>query len=43
VRPDEAEKIKSKIKESNSYSIIDKITVKVDERKDAYTATFSNL
>ncbi len=43
VRPDEAEKIKSKIKENNSYSIIDKITVKVDERKDAYTATFSNL
>ena len=43
VRPDEAEKIKSFIKENQSYSIIDKVTVKVDERKNAYTATFSNL
>ncbi len=43
VRPDEAEKIKSKIREIGTYSIIDKLTVKLDERKDIYVAQFSNL
>lgn len=43
VRPDEAEKIKSKIKEKGIYTIIDKITVRLNERLDIYQAEFSNL
>ena len=43
VRPDEAEKIKSKIKELGSYKIIDKISVKLNEKKDMYEATLLNL
>lgn len=43
VRPDEAEKIKSKIRELGQYSVIDKITVKLNEKKDLYEAEFSNL
>jgi len=43
VRPDEAEKIKSKIRESGSYKVIDKVTVKLNERRDVYEALLSNL
>lgn len=45
VRPDESEKIKSKIKEMGTgvYTIIDKVTVKLNERKDVYQALLSNL
>ena len=43
VRPDEAEKIKSKIKELGQYTVIDKITVKLNSKKDIYEASFSNL
>ncbi|MBU5425120.1 protease Lon-related BREX system protein BrxL [Tissierella pigra] len=43
VRPDEAEKIKSKIKELGQYTVIDNITVKLNEKKDIYEAEFSNL
>src|SRR4051812_7778273 len=43
VRPDEAEKVKSKIKELGRYTVIDKITVKLNEKKDVYEAEFSNL
>jgi len=43
VRPDEAEKVKSKIKEIGNYKIIDKVTVKLNEKKDIYEATLSNL
>ena len=43
VRPDEAEKIKSKIRETGYYTVIDKITVMLNERRDIYEATFSNL
>lgn len=43
VRPDEAEKIKSKIRENGSYTVIDKITVKLNEKADRYEAEFSNL
>ena len=38
VRPDEAEKIKSKIRENGSYTVIDKITVKLNEKADRYEA-----
>jgi ATP-dependent Lon protease len=43
VRPDEAEKVKSKIRELKSYTVIDKITVKLNEKQDRYEAEFSNL
>lgn len=43
VRPDEAEKVKSKIKEKGIYTVIDKITVKLNEKQDIYQAEFSNL
>lgn len=43
VRPDEAEKVKSKIKELGQYTIIDKVTVTLNYRLDRYEAEFSNL
>jgi len=43
VRPDEAEKVKSKIRESGSYKVIDKVTVKLNEKRDTYEAMLSNL
>ena len=43
VRPDEAEKVKSKIKELGSYKIIDKVTAKLNEKRDVYEAFLSNL
>lgn len=43
VRPDEAEKIKSKVRELGQFTIIDKLTVKLNERIDTYEAEFSNL
>ena len=43
VRPDEAEKIKSKIREAGSYKVIDKVTVKLNEKRDSYEALLSNL
>lgn len=43
VRPDEAEKIKSRIRELGQYSIIDKVTVALNPRVDRYEAEFSNL
>ena len=43
VRPDEAQKILSKLKELGSYSIIDVVTVKLDSKTDTYYASFSNL
>lgn len=43
VRPDEAEKVKSLIRERGSYKIIDKVTVKLNEKRDVYEALLSNL
>ncbi|WHE07611.1 protease Lon-related BREX system protein BrxL [Thermoanaerobacterium thermosaccharolyticum] len=43
VRPDEAEKVKSKIREIGKYTVIDKVSVKLNEKKDVYEAEFSNL
>ena len=43
VRPDQSEYVKSKIKENGQYTIIDKITVELDEREDKYVARFTNL
>src|ERR1035437_8134468 len=43
VHRDEAEFIKSVIKERARYKIIDRIAAQLNERKDIYEATFSNL
>lgn len=43
VRPDEAEKIKSKIREMGSFTVIDKAEAKLDPYSDTYRAVFSNL
>jgi ATP-dependent Lon protease len=43
VRPDEAQKIISRLRERGSYTVIDKITVKLNYREDVYESEFSNL
>lgn len=43
VRPDESEKVKSKIRELGKYNVIDRISVKLNEKRDVYEAEFSNL
>jgi ATP-dependent Lon protease len=43
VRPDEAEKVKSKVRELGSYKIIDKVGVKLNTKRDVYEATMWNL
>ena len=43
VRPDEAEKVKSTIRERGSLKIIDKVTVTLNEKRDVYEALLSNL
>lgn len=43
VRPDEAEKIKSLIRERGSFKVIDKVGVKLNQKKDVYEAQLSNL
>lgn len=43
VRPDEAEFVKSEVRERGRYRVIDKVTVRLDERQDAYIGSFSNL
>lgn len=43
VRPDESERIKSKIRELGQYTVIDKVSAKLDEYQDIYVASFTNL
>lgn len=43
VRPDEAEKAKSLIREKGTHKVIDKVTVKLNQKKDVYEASLSNL
>jgi len=43
VRPDEAQKILSNLRSKGSYTVIDKITVKLNIKRDIYEAEFSNL
>src|SRR3954470_9757416 len=43
VRPDEAEKVKSLIRERGSLKVIDKVTVSLNERRDVYEALLANL
>ncbi len=43
VRPDEAEKVKSSIRERGSLKVIDKVTVVLNEKRDVYEALLANL
>ena len=43
VRPDEAQKILSVLRERGSFTVIDKLTVKLNIKEDRYEAEFSNL
>ena len=43
VRPDEAQKILSILRQRGSYTVIDKITVYLNIKRDFYEAEFSNL
>ena len=43
VRPDEAQKILSLLRERGSYTVIDRITVVLNTKEDRYEAMFSNL
>ena len=43
VRPDEAQKVLSALRERGAYTVIDKVTVVLNIKKDRYEAEFSNL
>ncbi len=43
VRPDEAQKVLSILRERGSYTVIDRITAKLNIKQDRYEAEFSNL
>lgn len=43
VRPDEAQKVLSLLRQRGSHTVIDKITVNLNIKKDTYEAEFSNL
>ena len=43
VRPDEAQKILSRLRSQGSHTVIDRVTVHLDLRKNRYFAEFSNL
>lgn len=43
VRPDEAEKIKRDIREKGTYKVIDKVSVRLNEKKDVYEAQLVSL
>lgn len=43
VRPDEAQKVLSRLRSRGSHAIIDMVTVRLDIKKDCFFAEFSNL
>ena len=43
VRPDEAQKVLSRLRKKGSYTVIDMITAGLDMKRNLYTASFSNL
>ena len=43
VRPDEFQKVLSKLRKKGSYTVIDMITARLDMRRNIYIASFSNL
>ena len=43
VRPDEAQKVLSKLRQNGSHTVIDMISVQLNLKKDRYEASFTNL
>lgn len=43
VRPDEAQKVLSQLRQKGSHTVIDMVTVSLNMKEDRYEATFSNL
>ncbi len=43
VRPDEAQKVLSRLRKKGSYTVIDMITARLDMKQNLYIASFSNL
>ena len=43
VRPDEAEKVKSLVREKGTYKVIDKVSVQLNEKRDVYEAQLLGL
>jgi ATP-dependent Lon protease len=43
VRPDESEAVKSKVRERGRFNVIDRVTVKLNERADIYQGILMNL
>jgi ATP-dependent Lon protease len=43
VRPDEAQKILSRLREKGAHTIIDMVSVQLNIKKDQYEATFTNM
>ena len=43
VRPDEAQKVLSRLRKKGSYTIIDMVTARLDMKRNLYVASFSNL
>lgn len=43
VRPDEAQKVLSRLRSRGSHTVIDMVTVRLDIKKDCFFAEFSNL
>ncbi len=43
VRPDEAERVKSRIREQGRFTVIDRVTVTLNDKQDRYEALLMNL
>ena len=43
VRPDEAQKVLSRLRKKGSYTVIDMVTARLDMKRNLYGASFSNL
>ena len=43
VRPDEAQKVLSRLRKNGSYTVIDRVTARLDMKRNLYIASFSNL
>ena len=43
VRPDEAERVKSRIREQGRFTVIDRVSVTLNDRADVYEAALMNL
>lgn len=43
VRPDEAQKVLSRLRKKGSYTVIDTVTARLDMKRNLYVASFSNL